>query len=59
MARWWMSDVANRVAVRRLESHHPGPEPEELAARERARQVSSQVDDEQAFERAILHGFAS
>jgi len=51
--------VAHRVAVRRLEPHDPGAEPEELAARERAGQIPGQVDDEQAFERAILHGFGS
>ena len=51
--------VAHGVAVRRLEPHDPGAEPEELAARERTGQVPGQVDDEQAFERAILHGFGS
>ena len=43
-----------RVALGRLEAHDTGAEPQQLAARKRPRQVSRQVDDNQAVKR--LHG---
>ena len=44
-------DAAHRVAVGLLEPHDPCAEPQQLAGRERARQVAGQVDDEHPCER--------
>ena len=44
-------DTAHRVAAGLLEPHDPGAEPQQLAGRERARQVAGQVDDEHPCER--------
>lgn len=46
-----LGDTSHRVAVRLLEPHHPRAEPQQLAGRERARQVAGQVDDEHPCER--------
>ena len=44
-------DLAQRIARRRLEPDDAGAEPEQLAARERAREVPRQVDHQHARER--------
>jgi hypothetical protein len=45
------------IALRPLEANHARAEPQQLAARERPREIPRQIDDEQACER--LHGAGS
>ena len=52
-------DIPHRVALRRLEPHDARAKAEQLAGRERPREVAGQVDDEQSLERPWLHGFGS
>ena len=45
----------HRIALRRLDPHHPGSQSCELTARERARQVPGEVDDERIAECRHAH----
>ena len=51
--------LAHRIPARLLDPDDTCAESQQLGGRERARQVAGQVDDEQAFQRELLHDFGS